>query len=156
HTLTAKLENAFANRDGIAGKNREVATVAASQTFRIHPNDFVFAGTGMTADADSLRGGDASVTSGHGNRFQQINAFRASIGHFIAARAIDLAEHGKTTLGITDQHHIDPGIDQVIASVEVGEPRGSLGERESGEMNRAKQWNAQVALAIQASVGAQI
>src|SRR4029077_19667131 len=135
--LTGKLENAFANRDRIAGENREVATVAAGQTFCIYPNDFVFAGAGMPADADSLRGGDASVTSGHGDRFQQIDALRAAIGHFIAAGTIDLAEHGETALGIADKHDVDPGIDQEVASVEIGEPRGGLSERESGEVNRA-------------------
>ena len=120
--MTGKLENAFANRDRIARLNREVTTVTSGQTFRIDPNDFVFAGAGMPADADSLRGGDAGVTSGHGDRFQQIDALRAAIGHFIAARTIDLAEHGETAFGVADEHDVDPGINEVIASIEIGEP----------------------------------
>ena len=40
-TLTKKLEYAFANRDGVARQDSEIATVSAGQPFRIHPNDFV-------------------------------------------------------------------------------------------------------------------
>src|SRR5207302_10977489 len=101
----------------------------------------------MSADADSLWRGDASVTSSHRNRLQQIDAFRTAIRHVIAARAIDLPKHGKTTLGIANEHDIDPGIDEVVPSVEIGEPGGGLGKGESGEMNRAKEWNAQMSFA---------
>src|SRR5437763_13779248 len=154
--LTRKLENAFANRDRIAGKDCEVATVPTGETLRTYPNDFVSARTGMAANADSRRGGDACVAAGHGDRFQQVDSFGAAIGHFITAGTIDLAEHGEATLGVANEHDVDPGINEVIASVEIGKPRGRLSECESGEMNRAKQRNTQIAFAIQTSIGAQI
>src|SRR5437870_12978876 len=102
----------------------------------------------MPAHADPLRSGDASVAAGHGDRFQQIDAFGAALGHFIAAGTIDLAEHSETTLGVADEHDVDPGIDEVVAGVEIGEPGSGLDKREPSEVNRAKQRNAQIALSI--------
>ena len=104
--------------------------IAAGLAFGIDANDLA-----ATFDADFLRGGDAGVAASHGDGLQQIDPFRAAIGHFVAARSIHLAQHGKATFGVTDQHHVYLRIDQIVATVKIGELRCRLAERETGKMN---------------------
>src|SRR6266487_463993 len=150
-----QLKKAFRNCDCISGQNKEAAAATARESLRIYLDHLIAAG-GLSPDADPFGRGDASVTAGHRDCFQNINTTRASLRHFVAAGPIDLSQDRETALGVTHQHDIYLWIHQIIAPIELGQARSGLGKRESRKTNRTKQRHTQIALCIQAAIRAQI
>ena len=68
---------------------------------------------------------------------------------------IDLAQHGKPPLGVTDQHDVDLRIHEIIFAVQLGQSRRRLIQRQSSEIHRAEQRQAHSAVRIQTNCAAQ-
>src|SRR5437016_3607817 len=87
---------------------------------------------------------------GQGDRLQKIDTVGAAFGHLITARPTHLAENREAPLGVTDQGNIYSWINEVIASVKFGDFGGGLGQRQSCEVDRSKQRQTQISLAVEA------
>src|ERR1044072_2910899 len=149
-------EKAFRDGDGVARKYLEVFAAALGEAFCVHAQNLVLTGCGATPHAHTFGRGYSRGAARHSDRLQKINTVRASLGHFITPRTVDLAENRKAPFRITDEAHSHPWIYEIIATIELGDLTRGLRQAESGEVNGTDQGQTQISFAVQSSVSAQV
>jgi len=132
------LKKAFRHSDRITGLYLKTFAATAREAFGIYSQNFILSRCPPASNTDSFRRSNPGIASGHRDRLQKIDTVRAAFRHVVASRAIHLAENGEAPLGITDERDVDFRVDQIIASVELGDPGGGLGQGKPAQMHRTQ------------------